>query len=110
MARLVELETVNPADAPLVLSVTSFLTVYFSVVGWVISAVSTGVELESTISTSVTEVSGVGGGPALRHELGHGDLLVMGGSCQRTWEHAVPKTTRATGPRISVQFRPRGVR
>jgi alkylated DNA repair dioxygenase AlkB len=51
-----------------------------------------------------------GGGPALRHELGHGDLLVMGGSCQRTWEHAVPKTTRATGPRISVQFRPRGVR
>ena len=51
-----------------------------------------------------------GGGPVLRHELGHGDLLVMGGSCQRTWEHAVPKTTRATGPRISVQFRPRGVR
>jgi alkylated DNA repair dioxygenase AlkB len=51
-----------------------------------------------------------GGGRALRHELGHGDLLVMGGSCQRTWEHAVPKTTRAAGPRISVQFRPRGVR
>jgi alkylated DNA repair dioxygenase AlkB len=51
-----------------------------------------------------------GGGPALRHDLGHGDLLVMGGSCQRTWEHAVPKTTRATGPRISVQFRARGVR
>jgi len=51
-----------------------------------------------------------GGGPALRHELGHGDLLVMGGSCQRTWEHAVPKTARATGPRISVQFRPHGVR
>ena len=51
-----------------------------------------------------------GGGPALRHDLGHGDLLVMGGSCQRTWEHAVPKTARAAGPRISVQFRPRGVR
>ena len=50
------------------------------------------------------------GGPALRHDLGHGDLLVMGGSCQRTWEHAVPKTARVTGPRISVQFRPRGVR
>jgi len=50
-----------------------------------------------------------GGGPALRHDLGHGDLLVMGGSCQRTWEHAVPKTARAVGPRISVQFRPRGV-
>jgi alkylated DNA repair dioxygenase AlkB len=34
----------------------------------------------------------------------------MGGSCQRTWEHAVPKTAQAAGPRISVQFRPRGVR
>ncbi len=41
-------------------------------------------------------------------EMGHGDLLVMGGSCQRTWEHAVPKVSQA-GPRISVQFRPRGV-
>jgi alkylated DNA repair dioxygenase AlkB len=51
-----------------------------------------------------------GGGQALRFELGHGDLLVMGGSCQRTWEHAVPKTARSVGPRISVQFRPRGVR
>jgi alkylated DNA repair dioxygenase AlkB len=51
-----------------------------------------------------------GGGPALRHDIGHGDLLVMGGSCQRTWEHAVPKTARPAGPRISVQFRPRGVR
>jgi alkylated DNA repair dioxygenase AlkB len=51
-----------------------------------------------------------GGGRTVRHELGHGDLIVMGGSCQRTWEHAVPKTARPAGPRISVQFRPRGVR
>jgi alkylated DNA repair dioxygenase AlkB len=51
-----------------------------------------------------------GGGPAIRHDLGHGDLLVMGGSCQRTWEHAVPKTAKPVGPRISVQFRPRNVR
>lgn len=51
-----------------------------------------------------------GGGPTLRHDIGHGDLLVMGGSCQRTWQHAVPKTARPAGPRISVQFRPRGVR
>jgi len=51
-----------------------------------------------------------GSGPVLRHDVGHGDLLVMGGSCQRTWEHAVPKSTRVTGPRISVQFRPHGVR
>jgi alkylated DNA repair dioxygenase AlkB len=51
-----------------------------------------------------------GGGRSTTHELGAGDLLVMGGSCQRTWQHAVPKTTRAVGPRISVQFRPAGVR
>jgi alkylated DNA repair dioxygenase AlkB len=46
----------------------------------------------------------------LRHNLGHGDLIVMGGSCQRTWEHAVPKTSKPVGPRISIQFRTRGVR
>jgi alkylated DNA repair dioxygenase AlkB len=51
-----------------------------------------------------------GGGETLRYTVGHGDLLVMGGSCQRTWEHAVPKTSRPVGPRISVQYRPRGVR
>ena len=54
--------------------------------------------------------NGGGAGRTLRHELGHGDLLVMGGSCQRTWEHAVPKTARPVGPRISIQFRTRGVR
>jgi alkylated DNA repair dioxygenase AlkB len=53
--------------------------------------------------------SGSGGG-TISFALGHGDLLVMGGSCQRTWEHAVPKTAKPVGPRISVQFRPRGVR
>ncbi|MCB1292159.1 alpha-ketoglutarate-dependent dioxygenase AlkB [Mycolicibacterium sp.] len=51
-----------------------------------------------------------GGGTSLRLPQSHGDLLVMGGSCQRTWEHAVPKTAAPTGPRISIQFRPRGVR
>ncbi|MEV6520931.1 alpha-ketoglutarate-dependent dioxygenase AlkB [Longispora sp. NPDC051575] len=50
-----------------------------------------------------------GGGESLRFALGHGDLVVMGGSCQRTWEHAVPKTHRPVGPRVSVQFRTAGV-
>ncbi|HLL68633.1 MAG TPA: alpha-ketoglutarate-dependent dioxygenase AlkB [Micromonosporaceae bacterium] len=50
-----------------------------------------------------------GGGDSLRFPLGHGDLIVMGGSCQRTWEHAIPKTARPVGPRVSVQFRPAGV-
>jgi alkylated DNA repair dioxygenase AlkB len=51
-----------------------------------------------------------GGGESLGFSLGHGDLVVMGGSCQRTWDHCIPKTAKAVGPRISVQFRPRGVR
>jgi alkylated DNA repair dioxygenase AlkB len=51
-----------------------------------------------------------GGGEIIRHALGHGDLIVMGGSCQRTWEHAIPKTAKPVGPRISIQFRPAGVR
>jgi alkylated DNA repair dioxygenase AlkB len=46
------------------------------------------------------------GGPGLRLQIGHGDLLVMGGSCQRTWLHAIPKTARCLGARISIQFRP----
>jgi alkylated DNA repair dioxygenase AlkB len=46
-----------------------------------------------------------GGGESRRFDLGRGDLLVMGGTCQRTFEHSVPKTKRA-GPRISVTFRP----
>jgi alkylated DNA repair dioxygenase AlkB len=50
-----------------------------------------------------------GGGASLGYAVGHGDLLVMGGSCQRTWEHAVPKSERPVGPRISVQFRPHDV-
>jgi alkylated DNA repair dioxygenase AlkB len=50
-----------------------------------------------------------GGAPASRVPLGHGDLIVMGGSCQRTWDHAIPKTRAAVGGRISVQFRPYNV-
>lgn len=44
------------------------------------------------------------GGPSLGFSLGDGDLLVMGGSCQRTWQHTVPKVASA-GPRISLTYR-----
>jgi hypothetical protein len=44
------------------------------------------------------------GGDSLGFSLGHGDLVVMRGSCQRTWEHAVPKASSA-GPRIALMFR-----
>jgi len=45
-----------------------------------------------------------GGGPSLRFVTRPGDLLALGGTCQRTWEHSVPKV-KAAGPRISVMFR-----
>jgi alkylated DNA repair dioxygenase AlkB len=45
-----------------------------------------------------------GGGRSLAILLGRGDLLVTGGTTQRTWDHCVPKVARA-GPRISVAFR-----
>jgi alkylated DNA repair dioxygenase AlkB len=46
-----------------------------------------------------------GGGRARRFDMWSGDLVVMGGTCQRDWEHSIPKTSRPVGSRISVQFR-----
>ena len=45
-----------------------------------------------------------GGGASRTWQVGHGDLLVMGGSCQHDWEHCVPKVAVA-GPRLSIMFR-----
>lgn len=45
-----------------------------------------------------------GGGKSLGIVVHGGDLIVTGGTCQRTWEHSVPKVASA-GPRISVTFR-----
>ena len=45
-----------------------------------------------------------GGGRTTTFLLGRGDLLVTGGTCQRTWQHSVPKVPSA-GPRISITFR-----
>ena len=44
------------------------------------------------------------GGPTTELLVGGGDLLVMGGTCQRTWFHSVPKVREAP-PRISITFR-----
>lgn len=46
-----------------------------------------------------------GGGRSVGWRLGRGDLMVMGGSCQRTHQHAVPKVAKA-GPRIALMLRP----
>jgi alkylated DNA repair dioxygenase AlkB len=47
-----------------------------------------------------------GGGAAIWYQLGRGDLIVMGGTCQRTWRHGIPKVALAPGPRIAIMFRP----
>jgi len=48
------------------------------------------------------------GGPSMRFHVGWGDLLVMGGTCQATWEHAIPKAAHA-GARMALMFRPKRV-
>jgi alkylated DNA repair dioxygenase AlkB len=45
-----------------------------------------------------------GGGASLRLRPLPGDLVVLGGTAQTTWQHCVPKAARA-GPRISLMFR-----
>ncbi len=44
------------------------------------------------------------GGESISFDLGQGDLVVMGGACQRLWEHTVPKVVSAP-PRIALMFR-----
>lgn len=46
------------------------------------------------------------GGASITYQLGRGDLIVMGGTCQRTWRHGIPKVAHAAGPRIAIMFRP----
>jgi alkylated DNA repair dioxygenase AlkB len=45
------------------------------------------------------------GGRSRAFTLGFGDLFVMGGTCQQTHLHGVPKVARAEG-RICIMFRP----
>jgi alkylated DNA repair dioxygenase AlkB len=68
-------------------------------------------ELDDTIVAIVTLgaqrpflVRPKSGGRSLDVAPASGDLLVMGGSCQQHYEHAVPKVAHA-GPRISASYR-----
>jgi alkylated DNA repair dioxygenase AlkB len=67
--------------------------------------------LEDTIVAIVTLGSArpflvrrCGGGRSVDFRPASGDLLVMGGTCQARFEHAVPKTA-ASGPRVSASWR-----
>ncbi|WP_425411416.1 alpha-ketoglutarate-dependent dioxygenase AlkB [Longispora albida] len=44
------------------------------------------------------------GGRSIALSPASGDLVVMGGRCQRDWRHCVPKQTTPTGARVSVNF------
>lgn len=47
----------------------------------------------------------LGGGPSTDLAPSSGDVVVMGGRCQADFEHAVPKSARRLGPRVSVSWR-----
>jgi len=44
------------------------------------------------------------GGPSTTFRPVAGDLIVMGGRCQRDWRHCLPKQATPSGMRISVNF------
>jgi alkylated DNA repair dioxygenase AlkB len=49
------------------------------------------------------------GGKSILVAAAGGDLVVMGGRCQRDWVHSVPKETRGIAARISINFGSRAV-
>ena len=45
--------------------------------------------------------------PRVTHnfDLAHGDVVIMGPEAQKLWQHCVPKTSKAVGPRLNLTFR-----
>ncbi|HKE17540.1 MAG TPA: alpha-ketoglutarate-dependent dioxygenase AlkB [Kofleriaceae bacterium] len=70
-----------------------------------VATVSLGARRRFLLRPAQSGDGGSGHGSSISLSLGGGDLLVMGGSCQRTWRHSIPKVS-AAGPRIAVMFRP----
>jgi alkylated DNA repair dioxygenase AlkB len=64
----------------------------------VVATLSFGAEREFLLKHRWTQ-------EALRYRLGHGSLLVMGGTSQHHWLHGLPKVEAAVGERISLTFR-----
>ena len=70
-----------------------------------VATVSLGAPRKFLLRPARSMIDSAGPRRSLSFSLGHGDLVVMGGTCQRTWEHSVPKTVRPVGPRIALTFR-----
>jgi alkylated DNA repair dioxygenase AlkB len=47
-----------------------------------------------------------GGGASQSLEVNGGDLVVMGGRCQKDYQHMVPKSKKPAGARVSLNFSP----
>jgi alkylated DNA repair dioxygenase AlkB len=71
----------------------------------VVATVSLGEPRRFLLRPRPAEGRARAGQRSLAFTLGRGDLLVMGGACQRTWQHAVPKVAFAL-PRLALMFRP----
>ena len=65
----------------------------------VIASLSFGAERMFRLRSRATRA------PAISIELAHGSLLVMSGATQRLYQHALPRRTRVTEPRINLTFR-----
>ena len=65
----------------------------------VIAAISLGVRRKFNMHRKKNK------GQKRRFKLGDGSLLVMGGACQHTWRHSVPRMARVKGERINLTFR-----
>jgi alkylated DNA repair dioxygenase AlkB len=64
----------------------------------VVTTVSFGSERDFVLKHRVSKET-------ITHRLAHGSLLVMAGTSQEHWLHAVPKTQAPVGERISLTFR-----
>lgn len=64
----------------------------------VVATVSFGAEREFVLKHRTSK-------DVLKYRLPHGSVLVMGGTSQHHWLHALPKTTETVGERISLTFR-----
>ncbi len=65
----------------------------------VIASVSFGVERDFLLRRNADESD------KRVFKLGGGAVLVMGGTCQRTWKHSLPARKSAPGARINLTFR-----
>lgn len=71
----------------------------------IVATVSLGEPRRFLVRPKVSAPSERVSAASIAYRLGWGDLIVMGGTCQRTHQHAIPKVARG-GQRLVIMFRP----